>query len=494
MRAGGLVSGLDTQQLIAKLIQVERQPMDVMKSRKRTYELRKDLWKEINSSLLSLKTKVSTISTSTDLIKKKATSSDDTVFTASSGTSASNSTYNINITTLAKAQRVNGTTQSTAALNLSGSFTINDGTYTSTINVVATDTLSTIMSKINNAKDNVDSSKGLQVTASIVNNILVLEHKKTGTANSMTLTDDVNTPGSTGTNEILESLGILNDSKAIANQQQAATNAQFTVNGISVTRSSNAGLTDVINGVTLTLKKEGAAGTLTVQNDVDASVAAIKDWVNQYNTTIDLIGTRLSEESVKGATSDAIMSKGLLRGDSVLVGIKNQLRQNSSNPVVGLAIYDRLADIGITTTADDFGKSGRLAIDETKLKAALEAKPEEVAKLFTNNMDLNGDTKVTTDEKGIAIRLTEQLDYLTSTATKAISGKTVAAGVIQGKINSLDKVINDYIKKMEAFEERLEKVESNLWNQFTAMEKAMSNMQSQATWLAGQLSGLNSAK
>jgi flagellar hook-associated protein 2 len=394
---------------------------------------------------------------------------------------------------LAKAQRVNGTTQSTAALNLNGDFTIDDGTYASTINVAATDTLSDIMIKINSAKDTSDPTKSLQVTASIVNNTLVLEHKKTGAANSMTLTDAVNTSGSTGTDEILESLGILTDGKVIANQQQAATDAQFTVNGISVIRSTNTGLTDVINGVSLTLKKEGAGatGTLTVQNDFDASLAKIKDWVNQYNSTIDLVGTRLSEDPVKNANSDTLKSKGLLKGDQVLSGIKNQLRQNTSNLVVGLTVYDRLSKIGITSTADDYGKSGRLIIDETKLKAALEANPDEVVNLFTNNTDLSGDGTVSTSEKGIAVRLTEQLDYLTSTASKTIGGTVVKASVIQGKIDSLDKVINDYTKKLESFYDHLKQVEDNLWKQFNAMEKALSNMQNQANWLAGQLGGLN---
>jgi len=495
MRIGGLISGLQTENLISKLMQVESQPMELMKTRKHTYELRKDLWNEINSSLLALKNKVTdNISSSTAILKKKAVSSDETVFTASAGASAANSTYNIDITTIAKSQRIVGTTQATGALGLSGSFQIGDGTYTSTVTVGATDTLATIASRINSAKDDTDPTKSLQISASVVNNILVLEHKETGAANTMTLTDTVNTPGSTGTDEIMESLGILTDAKTIGNQQQAATDAQFEVNGISVTRSANAGLTDVISGVSLTLKKEGVSGTLTVQGDIDAGLNSIKDWVNQYNSTIDLIGTRLAEQSVAGATTDAVKSKGLLKGDSILSDIKTQLRLNTSKTVAGLAIYDNLSDIGITTSSDDFGKSGRLTIDETKLRAALEANPDEVTNLFTNNTDLNGDGSITSDEKGIAVRLTEQLDYLTTTSTKVIGGVTVKAGTIKARIDSEDKVINDYDKKIKDFEMRLKQREDNLWNQFNAMEKALSNMQNQASWLAGQLASLDNSQ
>ncbi|MHB9096147.1 MAG: flagellar filament capping protein FliD, partial [Eubacteriales bacterium] len=446
MRVSGLFSGLKTDDIISKLMQVERQPVTLMTNRKHTYELRKGLWNEINSSLLSLKNKVSDLVTGTSLTQMKAVSSDDTMFTANAGPTAANSTYNINVTTLAKAQRVVGTVQGTGALNLSGSFNIGDGTYTATINVSASDTLGTIMSRINSAVDNTDPTKKVQVTASIVNNTLILQHNKTGSANQMVLQDTVNTPGVTGTNEILESLGILTDTKAIKSQQQAATDAQFTVNGISVTRSGNTGLTDVINGVSLNLKKEGVTGTITVSRDVDAGFNAIKAWVDQYNSTMDLVNTRMSEDPVKDAISDVGLSKGLLRGDSILSNAKNQFRLNTSKSVTGLTVYKNLSQIGITTSSDDYGRSGHLVIDEVKLRAALGSNPNDVAQLFTNNADMNGDGKVTTDEKGIAVRLSEQIDFFTSTSTKSISGKSVKTGAIAAELDAEDKVINDYTK------------------------------------------------
>ncbi len=492
MRIDGLISGMQTEDIISKLMSVERQPVNLMKTRQHTYELRRGLWNEINSSLLSLKSKGEGIASAADLLTKKATSSDDTYFTANADSSAADAVYTIDITTIAKAQRVHGTTQADGALNLSGKFTIGDGTYSSTIEIYATDTLSTIMSRINQAKDDTDPTKSLDVSATIVNNTLVLEHKKTGSANGLVLTDTVNTAGSTGNDEILESLGILNDDKTIRNESQAAQDAVFTVNGIAVTRSSNTGLTDVISGVTLSLKQEGVSGTLTVAKDIDASVNAIKGWVDQYNSTIDLLGTRLSEEVVKDATSDAMMSKGLLRGDSILSNTKSELRQYVSSDVKGLTVYKNFSQIGIMTTSSDYGKSGKLEIDETKLRAALEANPDEVAKLFVNNEDMDGDGKITWQEKGVIARLDSQMEYLTSTASKTIGGVTVKAGVIQARIDYESRVISDLTDKIAAYEERLEKREASLYKQFTAMETALSDLQNQATWLAGQLGGLYS--
>ena len=492
MRIDGLISGMQTEDIISKLMAVERQPVNLMKTRQHTYELRKGLWNEINSSLLSLKNKGEGIATAANLLTKKATSSDDTYFTAGADSSAADGTYTIDVTSIAKAQRLNGTTQATGALNLSGTFTIGDGTYSSTVEVYATDTLATIMSRINQARDDIDPSKSLDVSATIVNNTLILEHKNTGSANGIVLADTVNTAGSTGNDEILESLGILNDAKTIQNESQAAEDAVFTVNGIAVTRSSNAGLTDVISGVTLSLKKEGVTGTLTVEKDIDASVKAIKDWVGQYNSTIELLSIRLSEEVVKDAASDALKSKGLLRGDSILSNTKSELRQYVSTDIEGLTVYKNLSQIGIMTSGSDYGKSGKLEIDETKLRAALEANPEDVAKLFVNNEDMDGDGKTAWQEKGVIARLDSQLEYLTNTATTSIGGTVVKAGVIQARIDYESKVISDLTDKIEAYEDRLTTKEARLYKQFTAMETALSQLQNQASWLAGQLGGLSS--
>lgn len=146
-------------------------------------------------------------------------------------------------------------------------------------------------------------------------------------------------------------------------------------------RGSNT-VSDVVSGLTINLLKEGASTTITVEQDTDAVYSTVKAFVDQYNSTMDLINTRLSEEKVKDATTDAALKKGLLRGDSALVGLKDRIRRMVSEPIAGLQPFDRLSDIGITTTSDDFGKSGKLQIDETKLKDAVNQDPEGVARLF----------------------------------------------------------------------------------------------------------------
>lgn len=221
-RLSGIISGLDTQGLITQLMQIEARPVDLMKQQQHTYELRKELWQEINTSLAALDSKIKDLLDPAKFTVQKTTSQDETVATAAADGTAGAGVYDIFVTTLAKAHRVAGSNQgsATTALGLSGNFTISDGLYTSTISVTADDTLTSIMKKINAAKDNTDTTKGLRITASIVDNRLVLTHNETGTANSITLTDSNNIAGSTDPTEVLESLGLLKDDKTVANTLQ----------------------------------------------------------------------------------------------------------------------------------------------------------------------------------------------------------------------------------------------------------------------------------
>ncbi|GAB4264434.1 flagellar filament capping protein FliD [Thermincola ferriacetica] len=490
-RLSGIISGLDTQGLITQLMQIEARPVDLMKQQQHIYELRKELWQEINTSLAALDSKIKDLLDPAKFTVQKTTSQDETVATAAADGTAGAGVYDIFVTTLAKAHRVAGSNQgsATTALGLTGNFTISDGLYTSTISVTADDTLTSIMKKINAAKDNVDSMKDLRVTASIVDNKLVLTHDETGTANSITLTDSNNLGGVTDPTEVLESLGLLKDDKTVANTLQGPVDAVFKINGIDVVRGSNT-VSDVVSGLTINLLKEGASATITVEQDTDAVYSTVKAFVDQYNSTMDLINTRLSEEKVKDATTDAALKKGLLRGDSALVGLKDRLRRMVSEPIAGLQPFDRLSDIGITTTSDDFGKSGKLQIDETKLKDAVNQDPEGVARLFFN--DLDGDQDIDAGETGIAVKLQNEMEQFISSSTKSIGGVIVKKGLIPARLDSLDKVIKDYDGKIAAYEERLQLREEELWRQFTAMEKALSDMQNQASWLAGQLNALYS--
>lgn len=272
----------------------------------------------------------------------------------------------------------------------------------------------------------------------------------------------------TDTNDVLKNLGILDGTGTVKNELQQAQDAEFKINNLTITRSVNE-ISDVIEGVTLNLKAVGTS-ILEVKTDIDGIYKKIEDFVKQYNSTIELINTRLSEEPVKEPKSELEERRGLLRGDINLITIKNSLRNMVYDVVSGLDVYTHISQIGIETTGDDFGKSGKLVIDEEKLKEAIETNPEAVAELFSK------------EEVGIAVKIEGQLDFLTR----------YGDGIITNKIKSFDIIIADYDKQIESFEYRLEQREKNLWTKFTAMEKALNTLYNQSSWLSAQLTQFNS--
>lgn len=267
--------------------------------------------------------------------------------------------------------------------------------------------------------------------------------------------------------------------------QNEGQNADFTLNGHSMTRASNQ---FELNGINFELKGQGTTN-ISVERDVDAVYNLIKEFVDQYNSTMELLNTRLSEKPVKDATTESAMRKGLLRGDSTLIGLRSSIRQIMTERVEGLNNkYTTLMEIGISTTAVDFGKSGKLVIDEEQLKKVLAQNPDSVRKLFFNDLDV--DEEVDENETGVAAKLYNKIEQYINDSTTSINGRSYKIGIIPMRLDSMEDLIDDYEDQIDNFKMRLEKIEQRYWQQFSAMERALMELQSQQGWLNTQLGSL----
>lgn len=268
--------------------------------------------------------------------------------------------------------------------------------------------------------------------------------------------------------------------------QNEGNDAEFTLNGQQMIRSSNQ---FEVNGINFDLKKANSSATITVERDIDTIYNSIKDFVDKYNSTINLLNTRLSEEKVEDPTTELAMRKGLLRGDSTLFGLRSSLRQIVTSNVTGLNNkYTAFMELGISTSSVNFGKDGTLEIDEEKLKEALQNDPVSVKNLFFN--DIDEDDSVDDGEKGIIAELYNKLEQYISTSTFSIGGRSFKKGIIPMRMSSMTDLINDYNDKIADMEKNLEMVEERYWEQFTTMEKALSKLQNQQNWLMNQLTTL----
>ncbi|NEU30231.1 flagellar filament capping protein FliD [bacterium LRH843] len=280
--------------------------------------------------------------------------------------------------------------------------------------------------------------------------------------------------------------------------EQEAKNAIFTLNGLETQRTSN---TFTVAGMTITLKEkfgvEDGEVTLSSTTDTDKTFDTIKKFVDEYNELLDFVNGKLKEErhrdfkpltdEEREALSDKEIEKweekarsGLLRNDSVLRSPFDQMRLDVYSSVNGEldSVFKQLSTIGITTSKD-FMERGKLELDEDKLRAAIEQDPEGVFQLFSADGN-------SFNQKGIARRVRETLD----TAITAIAER---AGGMKGKIQNhqftLGRNMDSINDRISSFERRLLQVEDRYWRQFSAMEKAMQQANTQAESLYNMLMG-----
>ncbi|MEJ5251962.1 MAG: flagellar filament capping protein FliD [Chthonomonadetes bacterium] len=270
---------------------------------------------------------------------------------------------------------------------------------------LATDSLNSIVSKINSA--------GAGVTASVVT------VNDNGTTRYRLQITGASTPTFTDDGHILETLGILK--AGYGNELVQAKDAQFKIDNMSLTSSTNV-LTNIIQGVTITLMDADATNpkrsTITITRDTKSIKDAIQGFVKAYNETIDLIKKYDYFDTETYET-------GPLFGNATVNALMSDLMGTVSNTVAGLSSdMSMLAQVGITL--DPTG-SGKLVLKESELDNALNNRLEDVERLF-RVMGSTSDPRLTyviatSKTKATGVPLTVEI---TQVATQARATATVA--------------------------------------------------------------------
>ena len=288
--------------------------------------------------------------------------------------------------------------------------------------------------------------------------------------------------------------------------------AQITVsygNSVEVTleRSSNTfdleGMSVTVSGV-FGYDAEGnldssKAVSFSAEADVDAAVETVKEFFEAYNALAEEVYSQLttrhdsdygpltdeqkdemSEESIKNWEEKA--KQGILNNDSILrdlnSGLGNVFLQMLQN---GVSSAD-LEEIGISYSDDALG-GGTLTFDESAFRQAMENDPEKVANIFTGGGGVS---------KGLAQVMEDTLTpYATRYATKngGSYGRLVEqAGSEKVPLSAMDNYIYDQLQELQDqitdLRAKLVTEQDRYISQFTAMETAISQMNSQAGWLS----------
>lgn len=469
----GLASNIDWGKLIDAIIENERKKTKAWESEIERLTLRRGLYQEFQAVMRDLRGKLQPLTSRSTLTGKSVDLASLTpgvdaqnIVKVTASSTAPNGTYEIDVTSIASAHKVSSNRYNdvSASLGLSGTFQISQGTRSMSVSVSSSDSLMAIANRINQGA----AQNGLEVTAYLWEGRLIIESKRTGTANALSFADSANVSGSTSSSEVLESLGILDDSKAIANQLRAASDAVFSVNGNPVVRQTNR-VDDLYVGITFELLSTGRVRA-TISDDRAKIKEAINSFVSTYNDAIEWISIRVSEEKVENPKSELEKKRGLLRGDSLLWQAKTAMRQKVADPLSGLpAGLDRLSAIGIKTESVNYGKSGKLEFDEAAFDAAFDRNPEAVRNLIS----------------GAAGRLLELVDGYVSSVPVNVGGAVVREGRIPNRIDSINATIIDLRKQIASFEYRLEMKKVSLTQRFTRLEDALAQLTKQSQWLAG---------
>lgn len=442
----GLASGLDTEAIIKAMVQVANAPVNRLTNRKSNYTAQKSKLSTLSSYLSSLETAAKAIDTSAEFKAYSATVStlDSAYVDATASTAASPGTYDIDVITLASAERTYSdafASKNTAGLLGSGTLSIQIGTATATnISITASDTLETAAAKINSA--NAGVTAGVVYTGS--DYALVVNGTKTGVANAVTFTEG-------GT----LALGLSFPS----NEVQAATDASIQMDGQNITSTTNS-ITSVIPGVTMTLKKITGATpvTVTVKEDLDKVVENVTTAITAFNKVANFLKAEFTY--IKGANNQA-----RLIGDSAVRNVQTKLKQILTGTVsTASEPYTALSRVGVTTQKD-----GSMKLDATKLKAALAEDLEGVTKLFTVT-----DGNESTDNDGVMVGLIRSIKAMVQTPD----------GIIAARTKGIDDSIRQIDSRVSSLQRSLSTYEAGLRRQFTALENLLSGLQSQSTFLS----------
>ncbi len=368
-------------------------------------------------------------------------------------------------------------------------FTINDKNFT----FDKTDTLSYVINTINS-----DADANVNITYNEVNDKFTIKADQYGAGENIRVSQ---TGGS-----FFDSIGI----STVNPVTTEGVDAQALIDGEIVTRSSN---TFSVNGVQYTLLSASSnVQNITATLDVDNIYEKVTGFVEKYNEIIETLNAKLSEEYDRdymplteeqkdemGEKDIEIWEKkartGLLRNDQLLQDIVTGMRTALYEPVDGLNIS--LHEIGITT--DTYEKRGKLIINEIKLREAINNSPDSVMELFSRQSDIDytdwDDREKRTREEGLAYRIYDILQD-NIRITRDDNGYKGNLLVKAGKIgdssendNMLYDYIEDYEERMDAIYEDLISKEDAYYRKFTAMEKALSQMSMQSSWLASQFGG-----
>lgn len=497
MRIGGLASGMNTDSIVKQMMQIQKMPLDKLMQQKVWTEWQQEATREQNLAFSSLRTSASNLrlQSSFNAYSAETTGSGSAKVTA--GATAMSGKYDVQVTALATPAKYTSATaiektagtaaKSTDVIGVAGKILVDVGGETGVeVNITADMTYKAVADLLQS--ETAGSVPALRVNFDDTTSRFFISSKELGEAQNFSLSFKT-ADGATDNPELSKQITGTNDLSVTTTN---GANGSIIIDDVEVN-----GLTSnktTVNGLTIEMLKvdTGSSSSITVSSDPEKPVQMLKDFVEAYNKTIEdlqkqIVEKRypdfqpLSDEQKKDMSDNEIelweekARSGLLRNDPIMKSALQDLRREFMDKVGGIGdgSINLLSQIGINT--GDYREGGKLFIDEDKLRTALSEKPDEVMNLFTVRGEA-GD--------GIGARVYDKLnDIVKNLSTQAGSPASAVDN------STMSKKLRRMETEITRWQDRLTSIEDRYWSQFTAMEKALSKMNSQSAWMQQNMFG-----
>ena len=521
-------SGMNTADIVTSLVDSERLPqLERIEKYENQTENRISAYGVLKNDIKDFRDTIRTIK-NTNAASHIGSSSNTTIatFTTTGSTGTENIDSSLVVSSLASTHTlVTGEYSSSGSTVGAGSLVIDFGTWSTTsstndtftansessvtINTSATTTLTQLRDSINNATDNAEAT----ILYNGTGYVLVIKGLS-GASNELRVTPD---PSSSS--DLINNYSYTTSTKNLT-QTADGSDASFTIDGISMTRSSNT-ITNLFKGYTLELE---ATSSSAINISSSQNLSSIENLLNTFTENYNAIYLNIHEMTTTAMSSDE--SAGPLSGDSLARSIQRELRSFTSKSIVG---YENgpysLSLLGIQTNRD-----GTLSLNPNTLKKSFEANPIIVDAIFKNQLTsdnadvsvsrLGVDTKpgtyAITEDSGDynidGVKMTASGNSYTSTSGDSngmvmnIASGVTSANVYYGKslmssmddsltnflafngdiatrINNLGERLDDIADEKANLEERMNALTDRYTFQFSAMEQAIAGLQETGNYL-----------
>ena len=531
IRLSGINSGMDTDALVKELVSAYSLKTQKYEKAKTKLEWKQDAWKSLNTKIYNLYKSVSNLQYSSAYNMKKTIVSDNTKATVTATGSAFTGTQSLKINSIAQTATItskeiidpdkNGKeiTNGTKLVDLLDLDLENDEKKEVSFNVGNTSITLTITkdTKVSDFIAKLKDDGKVNANFDESNNRIFIAAKESGKNESFGLSA---LNGDENASKLLQALGFADvnptygeNAKIELNGQTYTSNTNdFSINGLNITVH---GTTNEVTSSDGTSDREAISITTSV--DTQGIYDKIKDFLTEYNTVIneltklynaDSAGSYepLTDEEKEAMTESEIekwetkIKDSLLRRDSSVSSIMSVMTSVMSQSVVigGKPVMD-----GDKVKTDAYGNT--VYEDGTKLSLSNfgiqtlgylnAAKNEQNAYHISGDEDdVNTSGKTNKLMQAIqqdADQVCEFMQSLTKRLYTAVDKKMKSTSLSSAynvyNDKEMDSQLRNYKKLISEWEEKVSKKEEYYYNKFTAMETALSKIQSQTNALSGML-------